>query len=377
MLKHCQATAADHNRRSRRTSLNSSLNSSLEQSFDSRRSSFSSGESPPTRSSTLLRGSPMSLASSLSSLQQHSSGEARTPIKVFAKCLRPDIEYKTLSARPQTSCRELIWQLLSKFKMRHRDPNLFYLTMDVGGGGAASSSLPLDDDACPAQLQSCHPWRGECKFTLQMRKGTLVRVYDSLLMSGSKYKSLLVAEHTTAAEVVSVLLHCYGLERVERADRFCLVERVTSANNQHCYERRLHPADRPAQVQSLWPGGQQFHFVLKHCEVSGAGGFSSAGVSPVGSDVEDTASSSSSSSSSSSPSPKFRLSGLVTRKAAFAPSLHECGLPSATAASPVRPPPPQQAPKSLMLLGGNFRTSLASSTCSSTSLHDYENYFYI
>jgi hypothetical protein len=29
------------------------------------------------------------------------------------------------------SSRELVWLLLSKCRMRHRDPKLFYLTMDV------------------------------------------------------------------------------------------------------------------------------------------------------------------------------------------------------------------------------------------------------
>ena len=33
-------------------------------------------------------------------------------------------------------------------------------------------TLTLDDEARPAELKTCHPW-GECKFTLQMRKGGL------------------------------------------------------------------------------------------------------------------------------------------------------------------------------------------------------------
>ena len=41
--------------------------------------------------------------------------------------------------------------------------------------------MVLEDEARPAQLRSCNPW-GECKFSLQMRKGGLVRVYDSVLV---------------------------------------------------------------------------------------------------------------------------------------------------------------------------------------------------
>ena len=65
--------------------------------------------------------------------------------------------------------------LLSKYRMRHRDPKLFYLTMDIyikRTGIPLKRTLTLEDEARPAELKSCHPW-GECKFTLQMRKGGL------------------------------------------------------------------------------------------------------------------------------------------------------------------------------------------------------------
>ena len=89
--------------------------------------------------------------------------------------LRSDIEYKTLIVNNQTTCRDLIWMLLSKYRMRHRDPKLFYLTMDIyikRTGIPLKRTLTLEDEARPAELKSCHPW-GECKFTLQMRKGTV------------------------------------------------------------------------------------------------------------------------------------------------------------------------------------------------------------
>ena len=53
-------------------------------------------------------------------------------MKIYCRCLRPDIEYKTLVINYQTSCKELIMMLLNKAKMKHRDPKLFYLTMEVG-----------------------------------------------------------------------------------------------------------------------------------------------------------------------------------------------------------------------------------------------------
>ena len=55
----------------------------------------------------------------------------QTTIKVYAKCLRSDIEYKTISVSSRATCREVVALLLSKYRMKHRDPNLFYLTMEV------------------------------------------------------------------------------------------------------------------------------------------------------------------------------------------------------------------------------------------------------
>ena len=125
-------------------------------------------------------------------------------IKVYAKCLAPDIEYKTVIVGENMSSRELIWLLLSKYRMKHRDPKLFYLTMDVTvkkTGIPIKRRMVLEDDARPAQLRSCNPW-GECKFSLQMRKGGLVRVYDSVLVEELKYKCLLISEETTVEDVI-------------------------------------------------------------------------------------------------------------------------------------------------------------------------------
>jgi hypothetical protein len=47
--------------------------------------------------------------------------------------------------------------------------------------------LELDEDARPAVLQSSHP-RGDSRFCLQTRRGGLVKIYDSVLMSGVSSK---------------------------------------------------------------------------------------------------------------------------------------------------------------------------------------------
>ena len=177
--------------------------------------------------------------------------------------MRPDIEYKTLCVSHETRSRELIWQLLGKFKMKHRDPKLFYLTMDIvisrgNGSPPVTRTLVLDEDSRPAELASCNPW-GECRFTLQMRKGGLVRVHDSVLMTASQYKSLLISEDTTVEDVVRILLHCNGLERLFPVSRFCLYEHCKSQS----YERKLNYEDRPLAVQDSWLDPDQFRLVLR------------------------------------------------------------------------------------------------------------------
>jgi len=259
----------------------SSLNISGSTSFlalnsqfrDSRRSSYS--VLPNASSSSSSTDQPLSLVSRTSSIASLSNlsnqGEVkRTPIKIFAKCLRSDIEYKTLSVSRHTTSTEVIWMLLSKFKMKHRDPKLFYLTMDIGiishggssgpGGDSFTRTLVLEDDAYPAELKSCHPW-GECRFTLQMRKGGLVRVHDSVLMAESKYKCLLISDNTTVNEVVSILFHCYGLERIERVDRYQLCEVGPDG-----HKRKLEAEDCPVNVQASWPQ-PSYKFVLRRSSV--------------------------------------------------------------------------------------------------------------
>ena len=132
--------------------------------------------------------------------------------------------------------------------------------MDIGVA-ALSRTLSLDEDSRPAELKSCHPW-GECKFTLQMRRGGLVRIHDSVLMAESRYKCLLISEQTTVREVVTILFHCYGLERIERVDRYVLCE--VAQNN---FERRLHPDDCPASIQQGWDDPKMYQFILKRNNV--------------------------------------------------------------------------------------------------------------
>ncbi|XP_022255306.1 uncharacterized protein LOC106470149 [Limulus polyphemus] len=190
-------------------------------------------------------------------------------VKVYARVLSTDVKYKTLSIVPQTTSKEIVRMLLNKFRMKHRDPNLYYLAMEVWirkTGLPIRTVLMLDDEARPGELQACHPG-GEfrflssnppvCRFMLQMRRGGLVKVYDSCLMTGSLYKSLLVSDKTTTEELIQLLLHCYNSK--ERPTKFALFE--TSSIQK--YERKLHPQDYPLLIQQGWPSQEHFAFLLR------------------------------------------------------------------------------------------------------------------
>lgn len=260
MLKHCTSRTGlatspiSHSL----SSLTFSQSSGSEVSFDS--SFGSAGLGSPSPSDMSGRSSLTSSSEPLSLSPSQALAASRASLKIFCSCLRPDIEYKTLSVCYQTRSRDLIWQLLGKFKMKHRDPKLFYLTMDVVISKTetpVTRTLVLDDEARPAELSSCNPW-GDCKFTLQTKKGGLVRVYDSVLMKESKFKSLLISSDTTVDDVVRILFHCYGLPALQTST-FCLYEHCKTQS----YERKLNPADRPLAVQDSWLDPDQFRLVLR------------------------------------------------------------------------------------------------------------------
>lgn len=142
--------------------------------------------------------------------------------------------------------------------MRHRDPRLFFLSMEVRIRRAdARTMLVLDDTARPAMLQACHP-SGESKFHLQMKTGGLIRVHTSALQQTSQYKSLLISEKTTSDELLGLLISCYNL--TEPVEEFSIYEVCPDQE----YQRKLHPDDNPlrAQIQRNQKG-ENCHFLVR------------------------------------------------------------------------------------------------------------------
>ena len=82
-------------------------------------------------------------------------------------------------------------------------------------------------------------------------------MHDSVLNSNSQYKSLLISARTTVDELISLLLNCYNSK--ERVEQFSLYEVNTDKEQQ----RKLHPDDRPLQVQQTWLPSQKCHFLVR------------------------------------------------------------------------------------------------------------------
>uniref|UniRef100_A0A1B0BLU3 Ras-associating domain-containing protein n=1 Tax=Glossina palpalis gambiensis TaxID=67801 RepID=A0A1B0BLU3_9MUSC len=196
-----------------------------------------------------------SRASSYSSLSDHLP---QTTIKVFTSCLKIDIEYKTLGIQWDTTSKDVIMQLLRRLKMRHRDPRLFYLSMEVSVRRAGVKTvLVLDDDTRPAILQACHP-KGESRFYLQLKPGGLIRVHTSELQPSSQYKSLVISEETTSDELLQLLLSSYNSP--EPVEQFSIYEVCPGQE----YQRKLHPDDVPLRAQAKRAErGEICHFLVR------------------------------------------------------------------------------------------------------------------
>ena len=177
-------------------------------------------------------------------------------IKVYAQCLRPHLSYKTVVITPHTTSKQVILGLLSRFRMKHRDPNLFHLTMEVRVDRASeeAQTILLEDNARPADMISCNPWAG-CKFILQAKQGGLVKVYDSMVRPDSVYKCLIISEETTVGDTISILRSCYrdGEEEGELH-----LEEVGGGE-----ERRLKEGERPLILMAGWGEEKERRFLLR------------------------------------------------------------------------------------------------------------------
>jgi len=172
-------------------------------------SSSSSGSSASSgRRLRRLRSTSISSLSSAST-----TSEEWGTIRVYTGAVHADSDYKTLYVPASTNAEQIVHELFSKFRSRFRDPNLFYLTMEIftrHEGNLVTSRLPLDPKSKPLELQSFHP-KDKCRFVLSLRRGAPIKIYDQCLNVDSVYKSILVSELTSCRDAIQLLLQMHRL----------------------------------------------------------------------------------------------------------------------------------------------------------------------
>ena len=257
MLKHCSMLSLDSSRQSLRHS-NLSLaweTSPAKVAVDSPTRRVTNVESPIGR--TFDDRSP---SRRLVEVEGHLVCSPRcssdTSIKVHAQCLRPHLSYKTVVISGDTTSKQVILGLLSRFRMRHRDPNLFYLTMEVTVGPEGRQTITLEDNTRPVEMISCNPWATP-KFILQTKQGGLVKVFDHLVRVDSVYKSLIISEETTVRDTIQILRSCYREDEEGKEVDLRLWEVGGGA------ERLLGEEEKPLKLMEAWTKESSRKFLLR------------------------------------------------------------------------------------------------------------------
>ena len=187
-------------------------------------------------------------------------------LRVYAFCLGSEIEYKTLYIHTDTTVRDVVLTVLHKYRMMDKDPNLFYLTLELSDTnpsqeGLTKKTLVLDMDNRPVEFSTCHTWF-DCKFILRMKMGGEVKIFISVLVEDREYLCLRISEDTEAEVVIRMLLHSFQMER-ETCGKYCLYEE----NLLRRYQRRVGRKERPLKIQKRWEeemeGSKSFCFRLK------------------------------------------------------------------------------------------------------------------
>lgn len=181
---------------------------------------------------------------------------------------------------------------------KSRDPNLFYISMqvrmqrNVESSNSLKTKLELDDESKPLQLQqqSLAIYGCEVKFYLQCRdtdfeqiahndgKVGFVRVKTTCLLScvcrlgekqqpirlfhtQARFKGIIISEKTNTSELIQLLINSYpGYENSPISD-FQLFE--ICRGKHRGYARRLRANERPLHVQRSWPQPKNYSFELR------------------------------------------------------------------------------------------------------------------
>ena len=254
MLKHCSMLSLDSSRQSvRHSRLSLAWDTSPgKDTVDSPSRGANNVESPVRR-----RIDTNSPTRRVVELGDQLSCSPRSSIKVHAQCLRPHLSYKTVVISGQTTSKQVVLGLLSRFRMRHRDPNLYYLTMEVTVGPEGQQTIILEDNTRPVEMISCNPWATP-KFILQTKQGGLVKVYDHLVRPDSVYKSLIISEETTVQDTIQILRCCYREDENAGKEVDLRLWEVGGGA-----ERLLGEEERPLKLMMAWTKESSRRFLLR------------------------------------------------------------------------------------------------------------------
>jgi len=174
-------------------------------------------------------------------------------IKVYTSCLLPSLAYKTVVITPHTTTSQVIMGLLRRFRMKHRDPKLFFLTMELTIN-QTFQTIKLEDNSLLGDMISCNPWEGG-KFILCCKTGGRVKIYDHHIRSDSVYKSFIISRDTTVRDTLTMF--CLSSPHLHPAD----LTLTHWARPQG--EQVLDGGDYPLQVMESWQDNMEHRFVIK------------------------------------------------------------------------------------------------------------------
>ena len=164
-------------------------------------------------------------------------------MRIYTGSMLPEMEYKTVRVLPSTTALHLVTRLLDGFNLRHIDPHMFSVQLELG---TESNLLTLAPGNTLFSLLTCLPWACKpYKARLQARPGGLLKVHCSCLLQACGVTSVKVACDSKVEQVLEVAMKT---RREERGGDEHLVE-----VSPDCRRRILEADERPLELMQDWP----------------------------------------------------------------------------------------------------------------------------
>ena len=169
-----------------------------------------------------------------------------------------DIEYLTLNIDIHTTVKDVINTLLKKDTFQHRDPNLFYLVLQLtdtnpGQEGLTRKTISLDHESKMVDYVPCQEWF-DTKFILRLKTGTEVKIFVTVLMEDTDFLVMNLSDVTDCQTVIKILLSTFRRE-MDQQEKFSLFEEILSKR----YSRRLEGHEIPARLAWKWTEKDELH----------------------------------------------------------------------------------------------------------------------